>query len=95
MARGGGNDRTITVYTHVAKAGRELGLPGTDTIGVLLVDRWGRILAREHGGFDDEQCDAAHRGARALGRRHLNVRPDNGSRGPGAERTVGWRGARW
>ena len=39
MARGGGNDRTITVYTYVAKAGRELGLPGTDTIGVLLVDR--------------------------------------------------------
>ena len=34
---------------------RELGLPGTDTIGVLLVDRSGRILAREHGGFDDEK----------------------------------------
>ena len=38
-----------------AKAVRELGLPGTDTIGVLLVDRSGRILAREHGGFDDEK----------------------------------------
>ena len=35
---------------------RELGLPGTDTIGVLLVDRSGRILAREHGGFDDEKA---------------------------------------
>ena len=56
MARGGGNDRTITVYTYVAKAGRKLGLPGTDTIGVLLVDRWGRIFAREHGGFDDERA---------------------------------------
>ena len=43
---------------------RELGLPGTDTISVLLVDRSGRIRAREHGGFDDEKCDAAHRGAR-------------------------------
>ena len=28
---------------------------GTDTIGVLLVDRSGLILAREHGGFDDEK----------------------------------------
>ncbi len=59
MARGVGTDaaraRTITVYTDVAKAVRELGLPGTDTIGVLLVDRSGRILAREHGGFDDEK----------------------------------------
>ena len=59
MARGVGTDaaraRTITVYTDVAKAVRELGLPGTDTIAVLLVDRSGRILAREHGGFDDEK----------------------------------------
>ena len=59
MARGVGTDaaraRTITVYTDVAKAVRELGLAGTDTIGVLLVDRSGRILAREHGGFDDEK----------------------------------------
>ena len=35
---------------------RELGLRGTDTIGVLLVDRSGRILAREHGGFDHEKA---------------------------------------
>ena len=59
MARGVGTDaaraRTITVYTDVAKAVRELGLPGTDTIGVLLVDRSGRILAREHGGLDDDK----------------------------------------
>ena len=60
MARGVGTDaaraRTITVYTDVGKAVRELGLAGTDTIGVLLVDRSGRILAREHGGFDDEKA---------------------------------------
>ena len=59
MARGVGTDaaraRTITVYTDVAKAVRELGLPGTDTIAVLLVDRSGRIRAREHGGYDDEK----------------------------------------
>ncbi len=59
MTRGVGTDaaraRTITVYTDVAKAVRELGLAGTDTIGVLLVDRSGRIRAREHGGFDDEK----------------------------------------
>jgi hypothetical protein len=49
MARGVGTDaaraRTITVYTDVGKAVRELGLPGTETIGVLLVDRSGRVLA--------------------------------------------------
>ncbi|HEU4975246.1 MAG TPA: SRPBCC family protein [Baekduia sp.] len=60
MARGVGTDaaraRTITVYTDVGKAVRELGLRGTDTIGVLLVDRSGHILAREHGGFDDEKA---------------------------------------
>ena len=59
MARGVGTDaaraRTITVYTDVAQAVRELGLPGTDTIAVLLVDRSGLILAREHGRFDDEK----------------------------------------
>jgi len=47
--------RTIAVYTDVGKAARELGLRGTDTIGVLLVDRSARIRAREHGGFDDEK----------------------------------------
>lgn len=60
MARGVGTDaaraRTITVYTDVTKAVRELGLSGTDTIGVLLVDRSGRILAREHGGFDERKA---------------------------------------
>jgi hypothetical protein len=74
MARGAGNDRTITAYTHVARAGRELGLPGTDTIGVLLVDRWGRILGREHGGFDDV---SATRLTAKSKRRHLNVELDN------------------
>jgi len=60
MARGVGTDaaraRTITVYTDVGKAVRELGLPGTHTIGVLLVDRSGRILACEHGSFDDQKA---------------------------------------
>ena len=60
MARGVGTDaaraRTITVYTDVGHVVRELGLPGTDTIGVLLIDRSGRILAREHGGFDDQKA---------------------------------------
>jgi hypothetical protein len=57
MARGVGSDaaraRTITVYTDVGKTVRDLGLTGTDTIGVLLVDRAGRVLVRESGGFDD------------------------------------------
>jgi hypothetical protein len=37
------------------KAVRELGLLGTDTIAFLLVDRAGRILAGEHGRFNDEK----------------------------------------
>lgn len=60
MARGVGTDaaraRTITVYTDVGKAVRGLGLPGTDTIGVLLVDHSGRILAREHGSFAEKKA---------------------------------------
>lgn len=60
MARGVGTDdaraRTITVYTDVDRAVRELGLPGTDTIGVLRVDRAGRILACEHGRFNDDKA---------------------------------------
>ena len=68
MARGVGTDaaraRTITVYTDVEKAVRDLGLDGTDSIGVLLVDRSGRILACERGGFDERK---ATRLATALG----------------------------
>jgi len=67
MARGVGGDearaRTLTVYTNVDAAVRGLGLPGTDTIGVLLADRTGRVLARETGPFDEA---AAHRLAGVL-----------------------------
>lgn len=60
MARGVGSDaaraRTITVYTDVRKVVSALGLPGTDTIAVLLVERSGRILATELGGFDAQKA---------------------------------------
>jgi len=60
MARGVPDDsaraRTITVYTDVGRTVRELGLSGTDTIGVLLVERPGRILARELGPFDEQKA---------------------------------------
>jgi len=49
--------RTITVYTDVQKVEENLGLAGTDTIAVLVVDRGGRILAREHGGFEQEKAE--------------------------------------
>jgi hypothetical protein len=59
MARGipdaSARARTITVYTDVAKAVREIGLSATDTIAVLLVERSGRILARERGSFDNQK----------------------------------------
>lgn len=49
--------RTVTVYTDVQKVVENLGLAGTDTIAVLVVERSGRILAREHGGFDQEKAE--------------------------------------
>jgi carbon monoxide dehydrogenase subunit G len=49
--------RTITVYTDVQKVVENLGLAGTDTIAVLVVERSGRILAREHGGFEQEKAE--------------------------------------
>ncbi len=60
MARGVGTAaaraRTITVYTNVGRVVRELGLDGTGTIAVLLVDRSGAILARELGGYDEQKA---------------------------------------
>jgi carbon monoxide dehydrogenase subunit G len=49
--------RTITVYTDVQKVVENLGLAGTDTIAVLVVERSGRILARELGGFEQEKAE--------------------------------------
>jgi hypothetical protein len=49
--------RTITVYTDVGKVVDNLGLAGTDTIAVLIVEPSGRILARETGGFEDQKVD--------------------------------------
>ncbi len=61
MARGVPDDsaraRTITVYTDVPTAVRELGLLGTDTVAVLLVERSGRIVACEVGDFEDEKAE--------------------------------------
>jgi hypothetical protein len=49
--------RTVTVYTDVRKVLENLGLAGTDTIAVLVVERSGRILARELGGFEQEKAE--------------------------------------
>src|SRR5208283_3224926 len=48
--------RTITVYTNLDKALDNLGLAGTDTIAVLIVERSGRIFARETGGFEEQKA---------------------------------------
>jgi carbon monoxide dehydrogenase subunit G len=48
--------RTITFYTNLDKVLDNLGLAGTDTIAVLLVERSGRILARETGGFEEQKA---------------------------------------
>jgi carbon monoxide dehydrogenase subunit G len=61
MARGVGTDsaraRTLTVYTDVGKVVSALGLPGTETIAVMLVEGSGRILATELGGFDEGKAE--------------------------------------
>ena len=49
--------RTITVYTDVGKVADNLGLAGTETIAVLIVERSGRILAREVGGFEEQKAE--------------------------------------
>ena len=49
--------RTITVYTDVGKVVDNLGLAGTDTIAVLLVERSGRVLASEVGGFEELKAE--------------------------------------
>ena len=60
MTRGipdaGARARTITVYTDVRKVVDNLGLAGTDTIAVLIVERSGRVLASEVGGFDEQKA---------------------------------------
>ncbi len=48
--------RTITIYTDVRKVVDNLGLAGTDTIAVLIVERSGRILASEVGGFEEQKA---------------------------------------
>jgi hypothetical protein len=52
-----GRARTITVYTEVRKVVDNLGLAGTDTIAVLLVERSGQILAGEVGGFEEQKAE--------------------------------------
>ncbi len=49
--------RTITVYTDVGKVVDNLGVAGTDTIAVLIVERSGRILATEVGGFEEQKAE--------------------------------------
>ena len=49
--------RTVTVYTDVQNVVENLGLASTDTIAVLVVDRSGRILAREPGGFEQNKAE--------------------------------------
>lgn len=60
MARGVGTDdaraRTVTVYTDVRRLISDLGLRGSDTIALLLVERSGRILATELGSFEEEKA---------------------------------------
>ncbi len=48
--------RTITVYTDVPQVVDNLGLAGTDSIAVLIVERSGRIRACEIGGFEDQKA---------------------------------------
>ncbi len=48
--------RTVTVYTDVRNVVENRGLPGTETVAVLIVERSGRILASEVGGFEQQKA---------------------------------------
>jgi len=76
MARGvaeaSAQARTITVYTDVDRVVGGLGLTGTDTIAVLLIERSGGVLASVLGGFDEHKAQAL---ATAL---EPEPRPDRG-----------------
>jgi len=48
---------TITVYTDVHRVQRDLRLEGTDTIAIVALERTGRILACEIGGFDARKAE--------------------------------------
>ncbi|HWK17406.1 MAG TPA: SRPBCC family protein [Solirubrobacteraceae bacterium] len=62
MARGvaeaSARARTITVYADVDRVVGDLGLTGTDTIAVLLIERSGGVLASVLGGFDEHKAQA-------------------------------------
>ncbi len=49
--------RTVTAYTDVQNVVENLGLASTDTIAILVVERSGRILAREPGGFEQDKAE--------------------------------------
>ena len=49
-------ERTITVYTDVGRVLDNIGLQGSDTIAVLIVERTGAVIAREFGAFDEHKC---------------------------------------
>jgi hypothetical protein len=48
--------RTVTVDSDVRKVVVNLGLAGTDTIAVVIVERSGRVLANEGGGFEKQKA---------------------------------------
>ena len=48
--------RTITVYTDVGRVLDNLGLPSSDTIAVLAVNRAGTIFARVSGVYDEDKA---------------------------------------
>ncbi len=54
-------ERTLTTYTDVSRVVRSLGLPGTGTVAILLVDRTGRIHWRGQGGYEPAQAAALER----------------------------------
>ena len=72
--------RTITVYTNLEKVVDNLGLAGTDTIAVLIVERSGRILGtrrqaalrnRRRSGWPPARADTVVRRDRGMSARVL------------------------
>jgi hypothetical protein len=50
--------KTITLFTNVGKFNKLVGLSGTNTIHVIVLDRNGKVLAKQSGAYTQDKAKA-------------------------------------